>query len=101
MSRPEVNKSSKQNFIKMILTKDQRRSKRNKKKVRIRKNSRNINITKCSKIWLNKECDKNLAKYQVSRGKTNWIKYKKSVRTAKRIFFNNRIQEIVSTNKRP
>ena len=38
MSRPEVNKSSKQNFIKMILTKDQRRSKRNKKKVRIRKN---------------------------------------------------------------
>ena len=65
------------------------------------KYSRNINITKCSKIWLNKECDKNLAKYQVSRGKTNWIKYKKSVRTAKRIFFDNRIQEIVSTNKRP
>jgi len=31
----------------------------------------------------------------------NITKYKKSVRMAKRIFFDNRIQEIASTNKRP
>ena len=37
MSRPRVNKSSEQNFIKVILTKDQRRDKRNKKWMRIRK----------------------------------------------------------------
>jgi len=30
MSKPKVNKSSKQDFIKMILTKDQERSKRDK-----------------------------------------------------------------------
>ena len=37
MSRPKVNKSLEQHFIKVILTKDQRRSKGNKKRVRIRK----------------------------------------------------------------
>jgi len=37
MSRPGVNKSLKQSFIKVILTKNQGRSKRNKEGVRIRK----------------------------------------------------------------
>ena len=37
MSRPRVNKSSEQDFIKMILTKNQKRSKENKKRVQIRK----------------------------------------------------------------
>ena len=37
ISRPRVNKSLKWDFIKIILTKDQERSKRNEKKVRIRK----------------------------------------------------------------
>ena len=37
MSRPGVNKSSEQDFIKMILTKDQGRSKGNKKWMRIGK----------------------------------------------------------------
>ena len=32
-----------------------------------------------------------LAIYQIFRRGTDWIKYKKSVRTAKRIFFDNRI----------
>jgi len=32
-----------------------------------------------------------LAIYQIFRRETDWIKYKKSVRTAKRIFFDNRI----------
>jgi len=37
MSRPGVNESLKQNFIKVILTKNQGRSQRNKERVRIRK----------------------------------------------------------------
>ena len=37
MSRPRVNKSSEQDFIKMILTKDQERNKRNKEWMRIGK----------------------------------------------------------------
>ena len=37
MGRPRVNKSLKQNFIQMILTKNQERSKRDKEGVRIRK----------------------------------------------------------------
>ena len=30
----------------------------------------------------------------------DWINYRKLVRIAKRVFFNNRIQEIALTNKR-
>ena len=37
MSRPRVDESSEQDFIKVILTKDQGRSKGNKKQMRIRK----------------------------------------------------------------
>ena len=36
----------------------------------------------------------------MSRKKINWINYKKMVRIAKCIFFDNKIQEIASTNKR-
>ena len=31
----------------------------------------------------------------------DWIRYRKSVKIAKRVFFDNRIQEIASNNKRP
>ena len=41
-----------------------------------------------------------LAKYWTFRRKTDWIKYKKSVRIAKKIFFDNKIQEIASINKK-
>jgi len=47
MSRPRVDKSSEQDFIKVILTKDQERSKRNKEWMRIGK-------SKC--IELNRTC---------------------------------------------
>jgi len=62
---------------------------------------KNVNITKYSKAWWNKECNRDLAEYQTPRKRIDWIKYKKSVRTAKRIFFYNRIQEVMLTNKRP
>ena len=64
------------------------------------KYSKIANITKCSKAWLNEKCNRNLATYHMSRRKINWISYK-MVRIAKYIFFDNKIQEIASTNKRP
>ena len=48
MSRPRVDKSLEQDFIKVILTKDQGRSKRNKKQMRIRKSRCvKLNWTRC------------------------------------------------------
>ena len=44
--------------------------------------------------------NRDLAKYYISRRRTDWIKYKKSVKKTKRIFFDNKIQEIVLTNKK-
>ena len=58
-----------------------------------------VNITKHSKEQWNKKCNSDLV--TVSRRKRDWINYKKIVRTTKQVFFDSRIQEIASTNKRP
>jgi len=55
------------------------------------KYSKLINITKYSKEWWNKECNRNLATYQASRRKRDWINYKKMVRMVKQVFLDNRI----------
>ena len=65
------------------------------------KHSKYTNITKYSKAWWNKECNRDLVTYQISRKRLDWIKYMKMVKMAKQIFFNNKIQEITSTNKIP
>jgi len=64
------------------------------------KYSKPVNITKKSKIWWNKKCNRDLATYQISRRRIDWINYKKSLRIVKGVVFYNRIQEIASTNKR-
>ena len=53
--------------------------------------SKLVNITKQSKIWWNKEYNRNLVIYQTSRRKTDWINYRKTVEKAKRVFFDSRI----------
>ena len=55
---------------------------------------------KQSKEWQNEECNKDLLIYQQSKRKYNQITYKKLVKVAKQVFFDNRIQEITLTNKR-
>ena len=60
------------------------------------KYSKSVNITKKSKTWWNRD----LVTYQISRRRIDWINYKKLVRTAKEVVFDNRIQEIALTNKR-
>jgi len=41
-----------------------------------------------------------LSTYCISRSRTDWAKYKKMVKSAKWIFFDNSIQEIALSNKR-
>ena len=64
------------------------------------KYSKLVNITEYSKTWQNEKWNRNLVIYQTFRRRIDWIKYKKSVKMAKKIFFDSRIQEIASTNKR-
>jgi len=65
------------------------------------KYSKYVNITKCSKEWWNEDCKRNLAIYQQSGERYDWKSYRKSVKIAKQSFFDERIQEIASLNKRP
>jgi len=59
------------------------------------KHSKNINITKHSKVWWNDNYHNNL--YQ-SRSLEDWKDFKKTVKRWKRAFFNNKITKI--TNKK-
>ena len=65
------------------------------------KHSKCVNITKCSKEWWNENCKRNLVIYRQSGKRCDWKSYRKSVKIAKQLFFDKRIQEIASLNKRP
>jgi len=56
---------------------------------------------KCLKAWWNEECNRDLVVYHTFRRKEDWINYKETIRIAKNVFFNNKIQEIATTNKKP
>ena len=58
-------------------------------------------ITKHSKEWWNEQCSVCINKYHESGDTANWKAFKAAVQNAKRIFFNQKIQEIASSNKRP
>jgi len=60
-----------------------------------------VNITKRFKVWWTEKYNRDLTTYYISRSRTNWDKYKKMVKLAKKTFFNNKIQEITSSNKKP
>lgn len=63
--------------------------------------SKLINVTKRLKAWWNKEYNRDFATYHMFKSKTNWMKYRKTVKMAKKLFFDNKIQEIMLFNKRP
>ena len=53
--------------------------------------SKNINITKCSKVWWNNKCGAKLNTYCSSKLLENWKEFKKVVKKTKYIFFNDKI----------
>jgi len=59
-----------------------------------------INIPKVS-ILLNEECNTKLNVYCSSKSIVDWKDFKGFIKETKRSFFNNKIQEITSKNKRP
>jgi len=57
-------------------------------------------ITKHSKEWWNQDCTDSLNKYHKSSDLKHWKEFKSVVCTVKRKFFNDKIHEIASSNKR-
>ena len=52
------------------------------------------------KAWWNKKYNRDLVTYHMSKSRTDWMKYKKTVKIAKKLLFDIKIQEIISFNKR-
>jgi len=63
--------------------------------------SKQKHITKHSKEWWNQDCTDSLNKYHESGNLKHWKEFKSVVRTVKREFFDDKIHEITSSNKRP
>jgi len=64
-------------------------------------NSKLKHITKHSKEWWNSECTDSLNRYRVLGDIQYWKEFKANMYSAKRDFFDEKIQEIASSNKRP
>jgi len=58
-------------------------------------------ITKHSKEWWNKQYTDCINKYHETGDINSWKSFKSAVRSAKRAFFDQKIQEIATSNKRP
>ena len=58
-------------------------------------------ITKHSKEWWNQDCTTSLNKYRSSGNLQHWKEFKATVRTTKRKFFDDKIYDIATSNKRP
>ena len=63
-------------------------------------NARNITVTTRSKEWWNDECRDALAAYRHIGAREDWRLFHSTTRFAKWSFFDDRIAEIASTNKR-
>ena len=53
------------------------------------------------KLWWNKECQRELEKYRVSKWVEDWRIFRSVVKTTKCVFFNTKIQEIAGKNCDP
>ena len=65
------------------------------------KHSKNVNITKYSKVWWDNNCCKDLNKYQQSWSLKDWKKFKKTVRKSRCVFFNDKITKIANKKYGP
>jgi len=63
------------------------------------KNAKRSRISRHSKQWWSDDCKRSLDKYRSSRSLENWKKFKKSVKNAKRSFFDDKIQEVANKSQ--
>ena len=66
-----------------------------------RKNSKLVNVTKHSKSWWNKDCNRSLRNYRTSRMLEDWKIFKKTVKSSKQFFFDFKIQDIANKKQGP
>ena len=65
------------------------------------KNAKKSKISKHSKQWWLDSCSRALNTYRTSRSHENWKSFKTTVKDAKRIFFDDKIQEIANKSRGP
>jgi len=65
------------------------------------KNSKIVNITRHLKSWWNLNCSRDLEKYRSTRRLEDWKQFKKTVKSTKHLFFNQKIQKILNKKKEP
>ena len=64
-------------------------------------NARKVNIIQHSKKWWNKDCNRALNKYRVSRNLKDWKLFKRTVKSTKRLFFDTKIQKVTNKDRGP
>ena len=60
------------------------------------KNSKIVNILRYSKSWWNTSCSRDLEKYRLTRSVADWKQFKKTVKSIKYLFFDQKIQETLN-----
>jgi len=66
-----------------------------------KKNAKKSRISKHSKQWWTDNCSRSLNNYRASRSLENWKNFKKVVKNVKRSFFEEKIQEVANKRKGP
>ena len=64
-------------------------------------NAKRVQMTKHSKSWWNENCNHTLTNYRSSRSLENWKIFKRTIKSTKHTFFNNKIQEMANKKREP
>jgi len=65
------------------------------------KHCKEVCITKHSQPWWDDECTESLSQYKTEKSEESWLAFRRTVKAAKRKFFDSRIEDIALSNKRP
>ena len=64
-------------------------------------NAKKSRLSKHSKQWWSDKCGRALQNYRTSRSLENWKNFKRVVKNIKRLYFDEKIQEITNKRKGP